>query len=245
MNTGNWGKQTSIFQPLVISDATVQRNPVASIASSAYSRAQPPNTAFIRSPNNAVSFFPVRNPANADSKCRSFKEVQRTPNSEAGGTWTVTGPATTGKKIFTSAVNETGPFELQPLEFYETEAQESVGLYAPFLCIREANAIKNDTRSSECFVVASNSSTSKHENTVPVTTQFIIQKTPTISSQPLTSQTTTLQRIYSRSPTIGRAGINAVEPFSPMKYLTESEDAITEGELSLSSSNILNDEQNV
>ncbi|KAM7542410.1 hypothetical protein Aperf_G00000007821 [Anoplocephala perfoliata] len=245
MNTGNWSNQTPVFQPLVLSDATIQRNPVASITSSVYSRTQPPNAAFIRSPNNAVSLFHARNPADTDSKCRNFKEMQRTPTSEAGGTWAVTGPTTSGKKIFTSTVNKAGPFELQPLEFYESEAQGSVGLYAPFLCIRETSTIKNDTHSSECFVVANNSGTSTHENSVPVTTQFIMQKTPTISSQPMTSHTTTLQRMYSRPPAIGRAGISAVEPFSPMKFLTESEDVITEGELSLSSSNILNDEQNV
>lgn len=245
MNARNWGNQTSALQPLVISD-TIQRNPVASVASSVYSKARLPNATYIRSPNNAISLFQNKCPGNPNSKCRSFPEVKRTPTSEVGGNWAVNGPTTSAKKTFTSAVNEGGPFELQPLEFYETEAQGSVGLYAPFLCIRETGTIKNDTLNSECFVVANNSNTSGQENSVQATTQFIIQKTPTISSTPMNTRTSTLQRMYTRSPPAVRTtDLNAIESFSPMKFLTESEGVIADRELSLSNGNILNDEQNV
>ncbi|VDO07125.1 unnamed protein product [Rodentolepis nana] len=245
VNARNWGNQTSVFQPLVISD-TIQRNPAASIASSVYSKVQLPNTTFIRSPNNAVSLIQNKCPGNLGSRCRNSREVKRKPTSEASGTWSVNRPEASGKKTFTSAVNEGGPFELQPLEFYETEAQGSVGLYAPFLCIRETGTIKNDTHNSECFVVANNSSISGQENPVLASTQFVIQKTPTITSTALNTRTPTLQRMYTRPPPAVRtADLNTVEPFSPMKFLTESENVMADRELSLSNSNILNDEQNV
>uniref|UniRef100_A0A0R3SZ26 Secreted protein n=1 Tax=Hymenolepis diminuta TaxID=6216 RepID=A0A0R3SZ26_HYMDI len=75
MNTRNWGNQTSALQPLVISD-TIQPNPVASIASSVYSKARLPNATYIRSPSNAISLFQNKCPGNPDSKCRSFQEVK-------------------------------------------------------------------------------------------------------------------------------------------------------------------------
>ncbi|CDS37015.1 Endoglin CD105 antigen [Echinococcus multilocularis] len=243
----DWSNQTSIFQPLVLTDSTIQRNPMTSIASSVYSNPQARNTAFIRSPNNAINLFHTASAVETEAKCRSFSEKRRTSTSEVGA-WTVSSPTAddvAGKKTFTSALNEDGPFELQPVELYGTEMKGSMGLYAPFLCIRETSTIKNDTRSTDCFVVANNNS-GVQESDPSTKTQFILQKAPSSSSQTAPTQSATLQRMYVR-PNIGRTEINAtaIKHFSSMKFLTRSEDEVNEREVSLSPNNILNDEQNV
>ena len=244
MGNREWSNQNSVLQPLVLPDSTIQRNPVASIASSVYSKAQQRNAAFIRSPNNAVSLFHTTSTVGSDTKYHSYPDMKHAPSS-----------IPTGKKAFNSTIKERGHFELQPVQIYETEAQSSAGLYAPFLCIREASTIKNDTRIADCFVLANNNSSntgvSTQENANP-TTQFILQKAPPSSSQnvpslpPPQQQTITHHRRYTK-PSISRTEMDStvIEHFSPMKFLTVSEDVIAEREISLSPSNILGDEQNV
>ncbi|KAL5963583.1 hypothetical protein TSMEX_008685 [Taenia solium] len=242
-----WSNQTSVFQPLVLPESTIQRNPMASIAPSVYSNPQTRSTAFIRSPNNAINLFHAATAVETEAKCHNFSEIKRTSTSETSAravSRSTTGD-TAGKKNFTSAINEEGSFELQPVGLYGAETQGSVGLYAPFLCIREASTIKNDTRGTDCFVVANNNS--DVQECVPSTkAQFILQKAPSGGSQTVPTQSATLQRMYTK-PNIGQTEIEttAIKHFPPMKFLTESENGINEQGISLSPNKILNDEQNV
>lgn len=228
-------------------ESTIQRNPMASIAPSVYSNPQTRGAAFIRSPNNAINLFQAATAVETEAKCHNSPEIKCTSISETSARTASrsTGGDTVGKKNFTSTINEAGPFELQPVELYGTGTRGSVGLYAPFLCIRDTSTIKNDTRSTECFVVANNNS--GIQECVPSTkTQFILQKAPSGSSQTVPTQSATLQRMYTK-PNIGRTEIEttAIKHFSPMKFLTEPEDEINERGISISPNKILNDEQNV
>ncbi|VDM33255.1 unnamed protein product [Hydatigera taeniaeformis] len=242
-----WSNQTSMFQPLVLPDSTIQRNPMASIAPSVYSNPQARSTAFIRSPNNAINLFHTAAALETESKCHGFAEIKCTPTSEASAR-TVSHPTasdTTDTKNFPSAINEAGSFELQPFELYGPETQGSVGLYAPFLCIREASTIKNDTHSTDCFMVANNKG--GLQECIPSTkAQFLLHKAPSSSLQAVPAHPATLQQMYTK-PNIGRIEIDttAIKHFSPMKFLTESEDGVNERGLSPSPHKILSDEQNV
>ncbi|KAL5108214.1 hypothetical protein TcWFU_009733 [Taenia crassiceps] len=139
-----WSNQTSVFQPLVLPDSTIQRNPMASIAPSVYSNPQTRSAAFIRSPNNAINLFHAATAVEAEAKCHNFPEIKRTSTSETSARTVSRSTASdaAGRKNFAGAINEAGPFELQPIELYGAETQGPVGLYAPFLCIRETSTIK-------------------------------------------------------------------------------------------------------
>ena len=238
MANRDWSSRNSALQPLMLHDSAISRNPVASVASSVYSKEQQRNTAFIRSPNNRTSLFQTPTTVEVNTKYHSYPDMKQAPSAISAG-----------KKAFNSAMKEREPFELQPLQFYETETQGSAGLYTPFLCIQEGNTIKNDTRVADCFVMTNNNNSSTYTNArenVPPKTQLLFQKATPSSSQNLPPQTAAHNRRYTK-PNISCMAMEstAVEHFSPMKFLTVSEDVVAEREISLSPSNILNDEQNV
>lgn len=213
---------SQIHPALVMSDPSIQKNPVSYSHSAVYAKPQTPSHPS-GGANNALNIFP-------DSTCRSFPEVLQVPATVKTNSWTICRGAQ-NPPTFQNPFNESEPFELQPFELYEGK-QSTVGLYKPFLCIQE-------NKDQSCLVI-----TNRTEHNQIASAASVILNNGRQPPKPSKSPDASLPRICTK-PIRPLASTNsaAIGQFSPIKLLDE--ETKTNRKVSLSLSDMLSDEQNV